>query len=307
VRRYRFLLTPRWLGILAVVLAAAAVMALLGRWQYHRYEERHAVNARIDAAATAPPVHLSSVVPHPGGSAGVAGPPAAAGASYTRVTVTGTYDPANVVLVRGRTVDNRVGYEIVTPLRLADGAAVLVGRGWVPPAPGGATARPEVPATPSGPVVVTGVVRPSESRGTEVTRSPDGRLETRRIAVPRIAAELPYPVYGAFVQLDGQEPAADGAFRPVPADRQNDWLNFGYALQWLLFALLTLVAYGWLAHRRARGRAARRASLWDEDDDGAAGGAPPGAAPGGPGGVAAGRPDGSASSGGAPAEVSPPR
>jgi len=171
--------------------------------------------------------------------------------AYTRITVTGAYDPANIVLVRGRTVDNRVGFEIVTPLRLDDGTAVLVDRGWVPPAPGGAMAQPTVPATPDGEVTVTGVLKLSESRGGDVTRA-EGRLETRRIAVPRIAAQLPYPVFGAFVQLDDQVPAADPAFVAVPPDRQNDWLNGGYAVQWWLFAGMTLVAYAWLARREAR-------------------------------------------------------
>ena len=49
---YRFLLTPRWLGGLALAIAAAVVMVFLGIWQWHRYEERSAVNNRIDAADT---------------------------------------------------------------------------------------------------------------------------------------------------------------------------------------------------------------------------------------------------------------
>ena len=66
--------------------------------------------------------------------------------------------------------------------------------------------------------------------------------------------ELPYPVFGAFVELDDQVPAADAASCAVPPDRQNDWLNGGYAVQWWLFAGMTLVAYVWLARREARRR-----------------------------------------------------
>ena len=47
---YRFLFTPAWLGRLAVALVLATVMGLLGGWQLSRYEERSAINARIDAA-----------------------------------------------------------------------------------------------------------------------------------------------------------------------------------------------------------------------------------------------------------------
>jgi hypothetical protein len=99
-------------------------------------------------------------------------------------------------------------------------------------------------------------------------------------------------VYGAFVQLDEQTPPADTAFVPVPPDSQNDWLNGGYAVQWLLFAAMTLFAYGWLARRQARGPAAGRSDARGSE---------------------AGRPDarGSEAGGGAPhdapAEVAPPR
>jgi len=249
---YRFLLTPRWLGFLALALVAATVMVLLGNWQHGRYELRKEVNHRIDVTGTATPVPLDSVVA-PGGTTGTPGPGPRSTTEWTRVTVTGRYDPANVVLVRGRTVDNKVGFEIVTPLRLSDGSAVLVDLGWVPgPSGGGAYAQPTVPPIPTGQVTVTGAVKLSESRGTAVDRA-EGKLETRRISVPPIAAELPYPVRGAFVQLDGQVPAVDAGFSAVPPNYENDWLNLGYTVQWWLFGVMTLFAFGWAARREARG------------------------------------------------------
>ena len=130
--------------------------------------------------------------------------PSAAGAApgrdvaWTKVTATGRYDPAHEIQARARTVGGDVGFEIVTPLILADGTAVLVDRGWIPPGPGGAIAAPVVPPAPTGPVTVVGQVHLSESRPTPVERR-DGRLDTRRISVPRLAREMPYPVYGAYV------------------------------------------------------------------------------------------------------------
>ena len=47
---YRFLLRPSWLGALALALAAGVVMVFLGIWQLHRYEQRTAINDRIDGA-----------------------------------------------------------------------------------------------------------------------------------------------------------------------------------------------------------------------------------------------------------------
>ncbi|MGR6321660.1 SURF1 family protein [Micromonospora soli] len=249
---YRFLLTPRWLGYLALTLVAAALMVFLGNWQLDRYHGRTAINERIDAGSTMTPAPLRDALPAPTGGAGSTGPAPADRVTWTKVTATGRYDSANIVLVRGRTVDSEVGFEVLTPLVLADGSAVLVDRGWIPTVPGGgATTQPAVPAAPTGNVTVTGRVVSSESGGGAVDRR-DGKLETRRISIPRIAKQLPYPVAGGYVLLDQQAPAADAAFQAVPIGHTNNWQNFGYVVQWWLFAGMSLVGYGWVARREAR-------------------------------------------------------
>ncbi|WP_431727674.1 SURF1 family cytochrome oxidase biogenesis protein [Verrucosispora sp. TAA-831] len=257
---YRFLLTPRWLGILALTLVLASIMVMLGNWQLDRYHGRTAVNERIDAGLRMDPVPLREAVPAPSGGPGSVGPAPAEDRTFIRVIATGRYDTDNVVLVRGRTVDSKVGFEVLTPLVLADGTAVLVNRGWVPPAPGGAMAQPEVPATPPGEVTVEGRVHASESGSGNVARR-EGRLETRRVAVPQLAAQMPYPVHGAYVLLDEQTPAADPVFRAVPVGHANNWQNLGYVVQWWIFAAMTLFGYGWIARREAR----RLAGISDDD------------------------------------------
>ncbi|GLY24809.1 SURF1 family protein [Micromonospora sp. NBRC 101691] len=264
---YRFLLTPRWLGYLVLALVAAAAMVQLGNWQLDRYQGRSAINERIDATARMTPVPLGDVLAAPTGASGTAGAAPDAEDVWTRVTVTGRYDAANSVWIRGRSVERQVGFELVTPLLLADGSAVLVDRGWVPPTPGGdATARPELPATPGGEVTVVGRVRLSESGAGAVERR-DGRLETRRIGVAQLARELPYPVHGAYVLLDGQTPEAEPVFQAVPVRHENNWQNLGYVVQWWLFAAMTLVAYGWVARREAHGRAGIRRPSGDRVDE----------------------------------------
>ncbi|MFR9778663.1 SURF1 family protein [Micromonospora sp. MS34] len=248
---YRFLLTPRWLGYLALTLVAAALMVFLGNWQLDRYRGRTAINERIDVGSTMAPAPLRAALPAPGGGPGSIGPAPAERLTWTKVTATGRYDTANLVLVRARTVDSEVGFEVLTPLVLTDGSAVLVDRGWIPPAPdGNATTQPQVPAAPTGDVTVTGRVVAGESGGGAVDRRA-GKLETRRINIPRIAKQLPYPVAGGYVLLDQQTPAADPAFHAVPIGHTNNWQNFGYVVQWWLFAGMSLVGYGWVARREA--------------------------------------------------------
>lgn len=235
---YRFLLTPRWLGFAALMLALAAAMVGLGLWQLSRYHERSAVNDRIAAAAVAAPVPLAQVVP--------VGHRPPADAAWTRVTATGHYDPGHQILARDRGLDNATGFEILTPLVLDDGSAVLVDRGWL--APGG-SATPTVPAPPAGRVTVTGRVHLPESRP-DPPLTIGGQVQVRRIDPARLADRVPYPLAGGYVLLD--EPR-EAALAPIPSDHENAAMNGGYVVQWWAFALLTLAGFGWAARREARG------------------------------------------------------
>ncbi|GIH09311.1 SURF1-like protein [Rhizocola hellebori] len=223
----RLLFTPRWLGWVALTIAASTVMVMLGRWQWSRYELRHEINARI--ASTAAAVEFKPSLPE-----------------WTRVTLTGQYDPELEVLVRNRTVGGKVGYEVVTPLRLADGSAVMVDRGWVPFHPSGPTTLPEVPAPPSGTVTVAGRVRATEQGARLELR--DGRWQARRIGVAEIAGKVPYQLAGRYVMADDESTE----LTPIPAGRENDWLNLGYAFQWWIFAAGIFGALIWLARREQR-------------------------------------------------------
>ncbi len=246
---YRFLLTSRWLGAAALTVVASVVMVILGNWQLDRYRERTGINDRVDAAAAVDPVPLTTVMSAPT-QAGTAGPNANKSVAWTKVTLSGRYDTANEIQARGRTVASKVGFEILTPLILDDGTAVLVDRGWVPAPAGGARVSPEVPAAPDGRVTVVGQIHLSESRPAPVERR-DGRLDTRRVNLPRLATELPYPVYGSYVLLTEQSPAADPAFVPIPIPHEDAWQNGGYAVQWWIFAGMVYVLFGWQARREA--------------------------------------------------------
>lgn len=249
---YRFLLTPRWLAAAALTVAASVVMVLLGNWQLHRYHERSAINHRIDAADSASAVPLTSVLVKPA-AAGTLGARPGQDRAWTKVTVTGRYDATHEIQARGRTVESKVGFEIVTPLVLPDGTAVLIDRGWVPSRDGDAISPPVASPPPAGEVTVVGQLHLSESHPSAVSRR-DGRLDTRRISLPRLAKEMPYPVYGAYVlQSDPPE-----GFSRIPIDHEDSWQNGGYAVQWWMFAVMALLAYGWQARKEAQGDAPQK-------------------------------------------------
>lgn len=239
----------------------SVIMTFLGFWQLDRYHARHAINLRIDHANATAPVPIDTVI-----GPSLAVPDAL---EWTRVTVTGTYDPAHTVIARDRSVDG-VGFEILVPLVRPDGRAILVDRGFVQ-ATGDALQAPVLPPVPSGPVTVAGRIHTPESDAdspvTVGRQTTVRRIDPRKIAPTLGAARL----YTDYLLLDRQEPAAAPGFERIPADRQPAWLNAGYTVQWWVFAVLVLIGYGWAARREARNLR-----------DGGAGG--PGSAGGGPDG-----------------------
>jgi len=211
---------------------------------------------------------------------------------WRRVTATGRYDVAGTTLVRNRpwsgpNADATYGYEVVVPLRLADGSALLVDRGWIPGGSGGADpgrAPDSVPAPPAGTVRVVVRLRPSEpARELRLARGQVGSVSVSRISEP-----LGYPVLQAYGVLVGETPSvAPAPQRLDPPERDgSEGINASYAVQWVLFALLGLGFPVWVARRRravevelARERSGapaqrvleparpRKRRIWDADDE----------------------------------------
>ena len=114
----------RWIAAALAVLVLAGVCVQLGRWQLHRLDERKARNDVTRANLAAPPAPLDQIV----GPQGVVGDQHA----WRTVVVTGTL--RRVQADRHALPQRRAtgpGFEIVTPLMLADGKAVLVDRGFL--------------------------------------------------------------------------------------------------------------------------------------------------------------------------------
>ena len=66
---------------------------------------------------------------------------------FHRVVARGYYDARNQVLIGNRVHEGRVGYHVITPLRIEGGEVrVLVNRGWVPQREDGAPPPIDVPA-----------------------------------------------------------------------------------------------------------------------------------------------------------------
>lgn len=272
------LLTPRWLGASAAALAFFALCLFLGDWQYGRHEARLASAERIERHYTETPVDIDAALPP--GSQGFS-----AEDDWRRVSATGTYDRAGQLMARNRPQNVVYGFEVLVPLTLDDGSAVLVDRGWVKNAER-ADVLPEVPAAPAGRVTVTGWLRPGEPPVGE--GMPPGQLAS--INLERAAAATGHHLRPAYLVLEsendgsGAEPA-----RPTPLLAPDTGLgvHFAYALQWwgasvvgfvIVFVYLRREVRDELAAQTsgapvtARGTGTTRAPkpkkvrIWDEED-----------------------------------------
>ena len=141
-----------------VLLAALATIALglrLGFWQLDRAAQKVALQETLDTRGRAPPL----------GAAELARDASAAPAQLSRrVRLFGSWAAERTVFLDNRQMGGKVGFFVVTPLRLEGGReSVLVQRGW---APRNFEQRALLPAvvTPTGRVEVVGRIAASPSR-----------------------------------------------------------------------------------------------------------------------------------------------
>lgn len=234
---------PPWWATLAT-LAGLALFASLGAWQLERAAEKRALleqAAREDALPPADrlPAHDSPVDEW----------------LFQQVVLTGVYDADRQILLDNMTQDGRVGYQVLTALRLAsDGSLVLVNRGWIEA--GGA--RSEVPVLDVGqlPRSVTGRLNHLPRPGLRLGQDDPGAHDDpwpRRFLYPQretLEAALGEALPEFQLQLSAQAP--DGFIRRWELVNMAPDRHVGYAVQWFAFAVVLLIIYYLLGMRRGQ-------------------------------------------------------
>jgi surfeit locus 1 family protein len=238
-----------------VTLVVAATCIRLGFWQLDRLAGRRDANAGIAAAEATPPRPLPNLL------AGIDDPTSL---RYRPAVVSGTYDPAHEVLLYGRSsLGGASGNQVLTALRLDDGTAILVDRGWVPidqgvPVTGDA-------AAPSGAVVVTGTLFPPDA----LTQggAPETGERVTNVDLGRIGAGLPYPILPVYLLLQRQQPPQPGPLpEPPPLPSLTEGPHVSYAVQWFAFAAIAVIGYLVLLRRDRREAGAPAAVVSGEEN-----------------------------------------
>ena len=244
---------PAWsLGAL-VAAATVALCASLGLWQLDRLAQRRALNAQVEAGLTAPPAPLDELLAA-STATGDVDDPDGPDVEYRRVAVRGTFEPASEALLTPRTRGGQPGFDVVTPLRLDDGRALLVDRGWVPYAldtPPIADAPP-----PAGTATVEGFLRRAGQAARWSPRDGGPVVQASAVDVDLLAPQVGGPVVPGWY-VAAQDGAAVGDLpRPVEDPLLDEGPHRSYAVQWFLFAAVVALGFPVLLRSRTRERAA---------------------------------------------------
>jgi surfeit locus 1 family protein len=239
-----------WRSLLApgiATLVALAILIALGVWQLERKAWKEGLLAQIEARAYGPPASIPPENAWPAWNA--------AAEEFRRVRLNGTFlnDAAipmhGLAELRGSAAP---GFYIFTPLQLADGAIVMVNRGFVPTVLGDSARRAE--GIPNGTVTITGLLRAPETRSAFVPENDARRNEwfvrnlgdmMRARGLARVA---PFYVDADATPNAGGWPLGGQTRLTLP----NDHLQ--YALTWFGLALTLVGVFGTFAWRRLSGR-----------------------------------------------------
>lgn len=221
-----------------VSLAIFAVALGLGIWQMERRAWKRDILDRMAVNQAAAPISLDELLK---------GDPLRH--EYGRVKLAGTFVHDKEFYLAARSLKNKVGLQVVTPLATDDGRIVLFDRGWIPQETKDPTRR--AAGQVQGRVELTGIVRRNQERRQFAPENVPDRNVWFHVDVPlmrSMAGGKPYPKLDAFFL------EADAAANPggVPVGGQtrldipNDHLQ--YAITWFLIALAmagVYLAYHW--------------------------------------------------------------
>jgi surfeit locus 1 family protein len=226
---------------------ALAILLTLGTWQLERKAWKEDLLAAIDARAFGQPV------PAPPESAWPSWSPAKD--EFRRVQLSGTFLHDREIRLHGLTEERRgqplQGFYVFTPLRLPDGAIVMVNRGFVPTALRDTARRPE--GQLPGEVSVTGLLRNPEQRGWFVPPNDPARDEWFVRSLAEMAEARGLARVAPFY-VDADKSPNPGGWPRGGQTRINLPNNhLGYALTWFGIAGTLVGVFAAFAARRLRG------------------------------------------------------
>ena len=202
-------------------------MVNLSLWQFHRLDARKTFNSEVKERSSLSIVDVSTLDTSDPLSV-----------EWRPAGVTGTYLADEQVLILNRSQGGIAGMNVLTPLLLADGRAIMINRGFI-----ALSATP--PSAPTGPVEVVGTLRASEERTTGQATEASGELtEFFRLDINRLQQQIDPELIPVALVAERSQPADSSVLTPVDPPELSEGPHLSYAIQWLIFS--TAVIVGWV-------------------------------------------------------------
>ncbi len=212
-------------SLIALFLIGGCLFA--AQWQYNRGTSQYAVNAIIKTNLGLLPVKepdISTLDPITN--------------QWRTLNLIGSFDNSHQELIRNRYFEGKFGFEVLTLFSSVAGDNFWVDRGWVAAGPNAAT-PPQVTPAPTGEIKIRARIR-SENLSRQLQGS---------FFVTKIISEKPKSIAkiqgvdakSYYLDLLPNHDKSVLPLTPIALPEISGGPHFAYALQWLAFALLTLI------------------------------------------------------------------
>lgn len=217
----QFTIALNW-KVTLLCLLTLPVLLTLGFWQLDRAEQKQQQQARLTETLARSPAQLTQ-----NNASGLR--------EHRRLILSGRYLQERNWLLDNRHRDGQVGYEVVTPFELEDGAVVLVNRGWVPA--GARRAERPDPEAPEGAVTLFAEwIEPSDHPLLDGQNTEEGWPKVILAIEPEaMEPQLGQPLMERYARL---EAGSRGALATAWPDTEvSAAKHTAYAVQWFAMAL----------------------------------------------------------------------
>ncbi|MBI5447608.1 MAG: SURF1 family protein [Gammaproteobacteria bacterium] len=210
--------------LLLTLFLLALLFASLGRWQWHRAQEKQHL---IDQAYYTQVQSVSSAQLQSG----------EVQLNYVPVVLKGRYLPERTFYLENQFYKHRLGFHVLTPFKLETGGCLLVDRGWVPSL---AQANKQLPTSSQQ---VQGLLKLPKRN--PFIRAPAEKMETSATPIlmqyelPWLAQHWGVKLMPFVLLLDAQEAGGyerEWVVTVIPPARHQ-----AYAVQWFALAGLSII------------------------------------------------------------------